>query len=148
MNAFLQQLEKTRARLLGRPSLLRRPQGTDHPTGGPLPHTVDALGRALRRQNRGPPLAHNPYQHCLLLVPLPAQVDSHEAAISRGRREIQHMVEHFRITPSGEAVDASHRLYKIALQRGFTRGRRVNQVRNCAPGCSALQSCTLSSSLR
>lgn len=41
----------------------------------------------------------------------------------------QALVDHFRITPSGETVEAAHRLYRIALQRGFTRGRRVNQVR-------------------
>lgn len=27
---------------------------------------------------------------------------------------------------------AAHRLYKIALQRGFTRGRRTNQVRHAS----------------
>ncbi|KAG2437566.1 hypothetical protein HYH02_011208 [Chlamydomonas schloesseri] len=54
--------------------------------------------------------------------------DSHEAAVSRGRHEIVSLVEALRISPSGEAVEAAHRLYRLALQRNFTRGRRVNQV--------------------
>ncbi len=60
-----------------------------------------------------------------------AQGDSHEAAVARGRGLIADLVEALRVTPAGEAVDAAHRLYKLAMQRGFTRGRRVNQVR-CA----------------
>ncbi|KXZ48221.1 BFR protein [Gonium pectorale] len=54
--------------------------------------------------------------------------DSHEAAVTRGRYEIMALVEALRISPSSEATEAAHRLYKLALQRGFTRGRRANQV--------------------
>lgn len=64
-------------------------------------------------------------------LPAPAcsvQSDNHESVAIRGRNELQGLVEHFRVTPSGEMLEASHRLYKLALQRGFTRGRRVNQV--------------------
>ena len=57
-----------------------------------------------------------------------SQGDSHEGAVARGRGEISSLVEHFRIFPSNDATEAAHRLYKLALQRGFTRGRRVNQV--------------------
>nr|BCL66138.1 Transcription initiation factor TFIIIB Brf1 subunit [Volvox africanus] len=52
----------------------------------------------------------------------------HEAAVSRGRQEVVALVEALRISPSSEAIDAAHRLYRLALQRGFTKGRRVNQV--------------------
>ncbi|GLC54447.1 hypothetical protein PLESTB_000864600 [Pleodorina starrii] len=52
----------------------------------------------------------------------------HEAAVSRGRHEIVSLVEALRISPSSEAIEAAHRLYRLALQRGFTKGRRVNQV--------------------
>ncbi|GFR43136.1 hypothetical protein Agub_g4153 [Astrephomene gubernaculifera] len=54
--------------------------------------------------------------------------DSHEASVSRGRYEIVALVEALRISPAGEATEAAHRLYRLALQRGFTRGRRVNMV--------------------
>lgn len=43
--------------------------------------------------------------------------------------EIAALVENFGISPPSEAVGTAHRLYKLALQSGFTRGRRVNQVR-------------------
>lgn len=70
------------------------------------------------------------------LTPQPPhpQGDSHEAAVSRGRHEIVSLVEALRISPSGEAVEAAHRLYRLALQRNFTRGRRVNQVRRGGGG--------------
>jgi transcription factor IIIB subunit 2 len=56
------------------------------------------------------------------------QADSHERAQQRGRQEIAHLVDMLRVVPREETVEASHRLYKLALQRGFTRGRRTNQV--------------------
>lgn len=30
--------------------------------------------------------------------------------------------------PREESIEAAHRLYKLALNRNFTRGRRTNQV--------------------
>jgi len=68
-------------------------------------------------------------------TPQPAcvQTDSHESAMARGRSEIAALVEQLRITPSMEAIEAAHRLYKLAMQRGFTRGRRVDQVRATVP---------------
>ena len=47
------------------------------------------------------------------------------------------LVEHFRISPSGDIIEAAHRLYKLALNRGFTRGRRVNQVCRRYTGCTS-----------
>ena len=52
--------------------------------------------------------------------------------MARGRQEIVVLVEQFGISPSNDAVEAAHRLYKLAMQHSFTRGRRVNQVRGQA----------------
>lgn len=54
--------------------------------------------------------------------------DSHETAVNKGRYEIQMMVDHFTMRPKEDCLEASHRLYRLALQQGFTKGRRVNQV--------------------
>lgn len=56
------------------------------------------------------------------------QADSHERAQQRGRQDIAHLVDQLAVRPREETIEASHRLYKLALQRGFTRGRRTNQV--------------------
>jgi transcription factor IIIB subunit 2 len=54
--------------------------------------------------------------------------DSHEKAQQRGRHDIAHLVDQLSVRPREESIESAHRLYKIALQRGFTRGRRTNQV--------------------
>ncbi|MEW5314508.1 MAG: hypothetical protein WDW38_006002 [Sanguina aurantia] len=54
--------------------------------------------------------------------------DNHESVAIRGRTELSDLVNHFSVFPKSEMLESSHRLYKLALQRGFTRGRRVNQV--------------------
>lgn len=41
------------------------------------------------------------------------------------------MIDSFRIRPREECLEAAHRLYRLALQQGFTKGRRVNQVAAC-----------------
>ncbi|KAL0050009.1 hypothetical protein WJX82_002680 [Trebouxia sp. C0006] len=56
------------------------------------------------------------------------QVDSHEKSLAKGRDEIQHLVLQLEITPHGDTIEGAHRLYRIALQRNFTRGRRTAQV--------------------
>jgi transcription factor IIIB subunit 2 len=56
------------------------------------------------------------------------QADSHEKAQQRGRQEIAHLVDMLSVRPREESIEGAHRLYKIALQRGFTRGRRTAQV--------------------
>lgn len=56
------------------------------------------------------------------------QADSHEKAQSRGRQDIAHLVDLLSVRPREESIESAHRLYKIALERGFTRGRRTNQV--------------------
>jgi transcription factor IIIB subunit 2 len=50
-------------------------------------------------------------------------------AVSKGRGELQGMIDTFRLRPREECLEAAHRLYRLALQQGFTKGRRVNQAR-------------------
>jgi len=38
------------------------------------------------------------------------------------------MIDHFMIRPREDCLEAAHRLYRLALHQGFTKGRRVNQV--------------------
>eukprot|EP00873_Tetraselmis_striata_P036499 jgi/Tetstr1/456763/TSEL_043460.t1 len=57
-----------------------------------------------------------------------AQGDSHERTVSKGRTEIQYLADTLNIRPRDDLVDAAHRLYRLALQHNFTRGRRTNQV--------------------
>lgn len=61
------------------------------------------------------------FQRCL-------QIDSHELSANRGRQELNVMIDHFSIRPPQETLEASNRLYKLAVQRGFTRGRSVTRV--------------------
>ncbi|KAL4445344.1 hypothetical protein ABPG77_011169 [Micractinium sp. CCAP 211/92] len=56
------------------------------------------------------------------------QADSHEKAQQRGRQDIAQLVDLLSVRPREESIESAHRLYKIALERGFTRGRRTNQV--------------------
>eukprot|EP00793_Prasinoderma_coloniale_P000138 PRCOL_00005646-RA len=56
------------------------------------------------------------------------QVDSHEKTIAKGKYEISQVSERLGIRPREEMVSAAHRLYKLAVQRNFTRGRRTAQV--------------------
>ena len=56
------------------------------------------------------------------------QLDSHERTLYRGKQEIKQVADRLAIRPREDVVDAAHRLYKLAVQRNFTRGRRVSQV--------------------
>ena len=38
------------------------------------------------------------------------------------------LVDHLNIRPRDDSIDAASRLYALALQRGFTRGRRTALV--------------------
>ena len=53
-------------------------------------------------------------------------MEGHESSAQRGYAELMVIAEHFHMPY--DIADAAHRLYKLALQHGFTRGRRVNQV--------------------
>lgn len=66
-----------------------------------------------------------------------SQGESHEAAVARGRTEIAGLVETLRMTNANDIIEGAHRLYKLALQHGFTRGRRVNQVTALPSACFA-----------
>ena len=56
------------------------------------------------------------------------QMDSQDVALARGRSELSQMIDHFVIRPREETLEAAHRLYRLALSQGFTRGRVVKQV--------------------
>ena len=71
----------------------------------------------------------------LLTAPAAAQLDSHEKALSRGRAEVMQLVDRLRIHPREDSADSAARLYALALQKNFTRGRRTSQVSSLlAPG--------------
>jgi len=54
--------------------------------------------------------------------------DSHEKTLNRGRSEINELADRLSIKPRDEIAQSAHRLYKLAVQRNFTRGRRTQQV--------------------
>ena len=56
------------------------------------------------------------------------QVDSHEKTINKGKYEISQVADRLGIRPREDITSAAHRLYKLAVQRNFTRGRRTQQV--------------------
>ncbi|KAL2650892.1 hypothetical protein R1flu_019020 [Riccia fluitans] len=56
------------------------------------------------------------------------QSDSHEKTLTRGKNEIFDILERLAIRPREDTALQAHRFYTIALERNFTRGRRVNQV--------------------
>jgi hypothetical protein len=56
---------------------------------------------------------------------------SHEQSLARGRTEIEDVAEKLGVRPREDLCNAAARLYKLAVQRNFTRGRRVQQVRAC-----------------
>ena len=56
------------------------------------------------------------------------QAESHERAQQRGRQHIAHLVDQLKVKPREESIESAHRVYKLALQKGFTRGRRTSHV--------------------
>ncbi|KAI5073301.1 hypothetical protein GOP47_0011314 [Adiantum capillus-veneris] len=54
--------------------------------------------------------------------------DSHERTLERGRDEIRDISDFLAMSSREDAVNAAHRLYIIAVERNFTRGRRTIQV--------------------
>lgn len=54
--------------------------------------------------------------------------DSHEKTLEKGRNEIRDIADFLAMSAREDAVNAAHRLYIIAVERNFTRGRRTNQV--------------------
>jgi len=54
--------------------------------------------------------------------------DSHEKTLNRGRFEVNQLADRLGIKPREEITAAAHRLYRLAVQRNFTRGRRTQQV--------------------
>lgn len=56
------------------------------------------------------------------------QAESHERAQQRGRQHISQLVDQLAVRPREESIESAHRVYKLALQKGFTRGRRTSHV--------------------
>lgn len=54
--------------------------------------------------------------------------DSHEKTLEKGREEIEIIAESLSVSAREDSVNAGHRLYIIAVERNFTRGRRTKQV--------------------
>ena len=54
--------------------------------------------------------------------------DSHEKTLNRGRYEVNQLADRLGIKPREEITAGAHRLYRLAVQRNFTRGRRTQQV--------------------
>ena len=72
------------------------------------------------------------------------QFDSHEKSLARGKTEIQLLVSQLNIRPRDDMTEAAHRLYRLALQRNFTRGRRTNQV---TTSTASLHACVTTAAL-
>lgn len=68
-----------------------------------------------------------------------AQQDSRERSQSKGRAEVQQLVDRLRITPREDTVEQASRLYTLALQHNFTRGRRTALVSCCCKSSSMPQ---------
>ncbi|XP_031494718.1 transcription factor IIIB 60 kDa subunit-like [Nymphaea colorata] len=54
--------------------------------------------------------------------------ESHERTLAKGRNEISDIVSGLEMSGGDSLIDQAHRLYTIAVERNFTRGRRTNQV--------------------
>ena len=55
-------------------------------------------------------------------------MDGHDVSVNRGRQELSAMIDFFGIKPPVETLEAAVRIYRLAVQRGFTRGRSVQRV--------------------
>ena len=71
---------------------------------------------------------HSQRTHEAELDLLCMQLDSHEKSLARGQHELQMLVDRLQMKPREACSSAGLRLYKLALQRNFTRGRRTGQV--------------------
>ncbi|EFJ29645.1 hypothetical protein SELMODRAFT_410325 [Selaginella moellendorffii] len=56
------------------------------------------------------------------------QSASHEKTLERGRNEIGDIADSLSISGRDDAVGAAHRLYVLAVEKSFTKGRRTQQV--------------------
>lgn len=73
-------------------------------------------------------------------------MDSHEKALARGRQEMVFLLGQLDIARELDVVEPAHRLYNLALNKNFTRGRRTNQA-SASPTrqafCASLLQCML-----
>ena len=56
--------------------------------------------------------------------------DPHENALRNGRNEMEKLEARLDMSRETSVVDSAHRLYKLALEKNFTRGRRIAHVRS------------------
>lgn len=56
------------------------------------------------------------------------QVDSHERTLNKARSEIANLVDRLAIRPRDETIETAFRLYRLAANKNFTRGRKSQQV--------------------
>jgi len=54
--------------------------------------------------------------------------DSHEKTLMRARDAISELVDRVGVRPREDVIAQAHRIYKIALETNFTRGRKADQV--------------------
>ena len=73
----------------------------------------------------GPAVVWDPLPRPIYTV-MRSQMEGHESSAARGHAELSMLADHFHMPY--DITDTAYRLYKLALQHGFTRGRRVNQV--------------------
>jgi len=96
------------------PTFLKTPSGASQVEGNFVPES--GLAPTLTRGPRG-------------VVQLSFHSgDSHEKTLIRGKHEINELADRLSIRPREEIAAAAHRLYKLAVHRNFTRGRRTQQV--------------------
>ncbi len=63
------------------------------------------------------------------VAPTVCQGDPHENALRNGRAEMEKLEGRLDMSRETSVVDSAHRLYKLALEKNFTRGRRIAHVR-------------------
>jgi hypothetical protein len=67
----------------------------------------------------------------LIHVTVWPQVDSHEKSIDKGRFEIVQLLNYLDFKGSHDLYeDAAIRFYTLALNKGFTKGRKIQTVRD------------------
>ena len=71
-------------------------------------------------------------------TPLCEQGDPHENALRNGRNEMEKLEGRLDMSREMSVVDSAHRLYKLALEKNFTRGRRIAHVCTSSAVCSGL----------
>lgn len=94
------------------PTFNKTAHGSSQPEGSFIP------GNAL---SRIPRISHGKQV-------LGFQSDSHEKTLNKGKHELEQIAERLSIQPRTTIIEGAHRFYTMAVERNFTRGRRLPQV--------------------